>query len=65
MMPEELITFVNQIIVFFQEYIRAHDATTYCDDTDPNNVKETDCYLVPKSEVDGLQELFKKAALER
>ncbi len=65
MTSEQLIILVNQIITYFQEYIREHPLTNYCDDTDPYNVKETDCYLVPQSEVDNLQDLFKKAALER
>ncbi len=59
-------TLAQQLIVFFQEYVRAHELTTYIDESvDVDNPKEVECYLVPKAEVDSLEDKFKSAALAR
>jgi hypothetical protein len=60
-----LINLMRDTISYFVDFIRDHELTNYCDESDVNNPREVECYLVPKSEVDSLQEQFNVRAMSR
>ena len=61
-----LVNLAEHFIVSFQEFISAHELTTYIDETgDVDNPKHVECYLVPTAEVDSLRDRFKDEAMAR